>query len=208
VEASVSLQWGETEELPETTSNLAKDWKPSSAVMANVPSLQQHSLMTSVLWLGDQDMKSPDPMTTVSLTSLTNSLTRTANAHFRIWKSRYTWKTLNLNSNFLSFSLSKCYASKIDEVREARGFEGFACASLKVIQDCVKEVKPNCKDFIDKQASLHAVLVKKFHELDDKHRHHEFPCLKPYLSKEPDQEFPNFNKLVEELVMIQQRLNL
>jgi len=133
---------------------------------------------------------------------------------FQIWKSRYTWKILNLNSNFLSFGLSKCYASKIDEVREARGFEGFACASLKVIQDCVKEVKPNCKDFIDKQATLSAVLVKKFHELDDDVPYKgwlhngEFPCLKPYLPKEPVQEFPIFNKLVEELVMIQQRLNL
>ena len=88
---------------------------------------------------------------------------------------------------------------------------------MKVIQDCVREVKPNCKDFIDKEATLSAVLVKKFNELDDDEPYKgwlgngEFPCLTPYLPKEPKepaQEFPNFNKLVDELVMIQQRLNL
>ena len=83
------------------------------------------------------------------------------------------------------------------------------CQSLQIIEDVIKEKKESCLGLFQSQASELA-------EYWDNDKSVTLPeCMKVYLPKEDEEvdleeeetEFPTFNKLIQELVMIQKLLS-
>ena len=113
------------------------------------------------------------------------------------------------------YSLVKCTVEKRREC-ESCGREGdYYCHLLGFAKECVEEMKPNCLGFFKTQSSRYAGMQKKY----GGNGHHlvaPMPeCLEVYLVNETEEEteteetveFPNFNKLVDELIMIKKLLN-
>ena len=95
------------------------------------------------------------------------------------------------------------------------------CFGISLAKVCVEEMKPNCLGFFQTQASRFAYIVKTMHPSDFSPDFRGLPeCMKAYLPNvteetetvretdtEEDVEFPNFNKLVDELILIKKLLN-
>ena len=120
------------------------------------------------------------------------------------------------------YSLVKC---TVEKARECEGREGcrrdgpgdYDCHMLGFAKECVEEMKPNCLGFFKTQTSRYAGWWKKYGGSGGP-RPSPIPmpeCLEVYLPNEIEEEteteetmeFPNFNKLVDELIMIKKLLN-
>ena len=81
--------------------------------------------------------------------------------------------------------------------------EEFICNEVEKISTCVQELHPTCIGFVKRQAPF---VVEAFRQwLDGK----EMPrCVEEFLQEAPEKrEFPAFNQLVDELVLIKAILN-
>ena len=111
------------------------------------------------------------------------------------------------------YSLVKCTVEKAREC-EGCGRDGpgdYECHMLGSAKECVEEMKPNCLGFFKTQSSRYAGWWKKYeNEITTMPE-----CLEVYLPNETEEEteteetveFPNFNQLVDELILIKKLLN-
>ena len=90
-----------------------------------------------------------------------------------------------------------------------RGPDDWIC--LGSAKECVEEMKPNCLGFFKTQSSRFTGMWKKYETSAG-----PMPeCLEAYLPNENEEEteteenveFPNFNQLVDELILIKKLLN-
>ena len=75
-------------------------------------------------------------------------------------------------------------------------YENPKCSELAILEDCVKETHPSCIDLFQRQADIHYGPVLQYPE---------YECVKAFLPK-MQEKFSIFNKLVDELVLIQKLL--
>ena len=94
---------------------------------------------------------------------------------------------------------------------EGCGVGDLECHLLGPAKECVEEMKPNCLGFFKTQSSRFAGFMKKYLPANE-----PMPeCLEAYLPNENEEEteteenveFPNFNQLVDELILIKKLLN-
>ena len=87
------------------------------------------------------------------------------------------------------------------------------CEVFQILEPVIKQHKESCMGLFQSQTSIYAKYSQARANMD--HRRQMPECMKVYLPKEDedadieeeDTEFPTFNKLVQELVMIQKLLS-
>ena len=87
------------------------------------------------------------------------------------------------------------------------------CEVFQILEPVIKQHKESCMRLFQSQTSKFAKYVQAWENRENRHQMPE--CMKVYLPKEDEEvdleeeetEFPTFNKLIQELVMIQKLLS-
>ena len=90
----------------------------------------------------------------------------------------------------------------------AGSVEEYICNTVEQMSTCVQELHPTCLGFVKRQAPF---VVESFRQiLEREYDGKEMPsCVEEFLQQAPEEEgdFPAFNQLVDELVLIKAILN-
>ena len=111
------------------------------------------------------------------------------------------------------FSLNSCFQrSNPDDNFRAWSFwePKYLCHAIDRIKTCVQDLHPTCIGFVKKQFPLFVTSIKEIRKNRDKDYTDDARCVTDFeQSQEPPQkvEFPAFNQLVDELVLIKAILN-